>query len=42
MTVAAGLGVDVPITAMVAALVRGHITVSQAVEALLSRPVRKE
>jgi len=40
--VALRMGVDVPITAMVAALVRGRVTVSQAVEALLSRPLRKE
>ncbi|MCV2863181.1 NAD(P)H-dependent glycerol-3-phosphate dehydrogenase [Albidovulum sediminicola] len=36
------MGVDVPVTRMVAALVRGQVSVPQAVEALLSRPLKKE
>ncbi|MCT8331248.1 NAD(P)H-dependent glycerol-3-phosphate dehydrogenase [Albidovulum sediminis] len=35
-------GIDVPVTDMVAALVRGRVSVPQAVEALLSRPLKKE
>ena len=40
--VARRLGVDLPIADMVAALVGGKVSVPQAVEALLSRPLKKE
>lgn len=35
-------GIDMPVTNVVAALVEGKLTVSQSVEMLLSRPLRKE
>lgn len=41
-TVATRAGVDVPVTDMVAALACGRISVPLAVEALLSRPLKKE
>ncbi|MCV2867246.1 NAD(P)-dependent glycerol-3-phosphate dehydrogenase [Defluviimonas sp. WL0002] len=40
--VAGRMAIDIPITRMVAALVGGHVSVPQAVEALLSRPLKKE
>ncbi len=39
---AAKSDVDMPLTRMIAALTRNEITLSQAVEGLLSRPLRKE
>lgn len=42
VTVASRAGVDVPVTEMVAALTCGRISVPLAVEALLSRPLKKE
>lgn len=39
---AATLGLDMPISSMVAALVDGKIAVSEAVVALMARPLRKE
>ena len=42
VALAARLGVEMPISAAVAALVRGEITVPAAVERLLARPLRRE
>lgn len=39
---AANLGIEVPVTQAVAALVSGDITVAQAMDALLSRPLKEE
>lgn len=39
---AAGLGIDMPITRMVAAIVTRRITVNEAAEALLARPLKEE
>ncbi|MEI4485443.1 NAD(P)H-dependent glycerol-3-phosphate dehydrogenase [Frigidibacter sp. MR17.14] len=39
---AAREGVEMPVAGMVAALARGRITVAEAAEALLTRPLRKE
>jgi glycerol-3-phosphate dehydrogenase (NAD(P)+) len=36
------LGVEAPVAAMVSALVAGRVTLSQAVDALLSRPLKQE
>jgi glycerol-3-phosphate dehydrogenase (NAD(P)+) len=36
------LGLDVPVTKMVAALSHGRLSIGEAVEALLARPLRKE
>lgn len=38
----ARLGVDLPVTMMVAALSHGRLSIGEAVEALLARPLRKE
>ena len=38
----AGMGVDMPVTAAVAALIAGDITVPQAMHSLLSRPLKQE
>ncbi|QYZ69864.1 NAD(P)H-dependent glycerol-3-phosphate dehydrogenase [Neotabrizicola shimadae] len=38
----AGMGVEMPITAVVAALIAGDITVPQAMHSLLSRPLKQE
>jgi glycerol-3-phosphate dehydrogenase (NAD(P)+) len=35
-------GIDLPITAMIAALLNGELTLSQAIHALLSRPLKQE
>lgn len=35
-------GIDLPVTAMVAALIDGHIDLSTAIQTLLTRPLRKE
>lgn len=40
--VAHSLGLDMPITAMVAALIAGEVTVAHAVQSLLSRPLKPE
>lgn len=42
VALAARLGVEMPISAAVAALVAGEITVGEAVERLLARPLRRE
>lgn len=39
---AARIGVDMPVAAMVAALVDGRISLTQAVQSLLSRPLKQE
>jgi glycerol-3-phosphate dehydrogenase (NAD(P)+) len=36
------IGVDMPITAMVAAVLDEHLTIPQAVEALMARPLKEE
>jgi glycerol-3-phosphate dehydrogenase (NAD(P)+) len=41
-TLADRLGVEAPVAAMVSALVAGRVTLSQAVDALLSRPLKQE
>jgi glycerol-3-phosphate dehydrogenase (NAD(P)+) len=40
--VAAERGIDMPISTAVHAIVGGKVTVDQAIEALLSRPLRSE
>lgn len=40
--IGAAKGIDLPVTTMVSALVEGRISVSDAVEALMARPLRKE
>ncbi|MEZ5887795.1 MAG: NAD(P)H-dependent glycerol-3-phosphate dehydrogenase [Paracoccaceae bacterium] len=42
LALARKLGVDVPVTAMVAALVDGRVTVGEAMAALMARPLKKE
>jgi glycerol-3-phosphate dehydrogenase (NAD(P)+) len=37
-----GLGFDMPVTSMIAALIDGSITLREGIETLLSRPLRKE
>jgi glycerol-3-phosphate dehydrogenase (NAD(P)+) len=39
---AAQRGIDMPITAMIAALISDKITLNQAVAALMSRPLKQE
>ncbi|HAW48760.1 MAG TPA: glycerol-3-phosphate dehydrogenase, partial [Roseovarius sp.] len=39
---ARALGLDMPVTAAVAALVAGELRVAQAVDMLLSRPLKEE
>ncbi len=39
---AARSGLDLPVTQMVSALLKGEVTLTQAVQALLSRPLRRE
>jgi glycerol-3-phosphate dehydrogenase (NAD(P)+) len=39
---AAQIGVEMPITAMVAAVIDGHLGIAQAVEALMARPLKEE
>jgi glycerol-3-phosphate dehydrogenase (NAD(P)+) len=36
------LGVEAPVAAMVSAVVAGRVTLSQAIDALLSRPLKQE
>lgn len=40
--VAARLQIDMPVTAMIAALVEHHITLPEAIQALMSRPLKQE
>lgn len=40
--IGAARGIDLPVTAVVCALVEGRITVTAAMEALMTRPLRKE
>ena len=42
MRLAARQGVEMPLTAMVAELVAGRVTLAQAVQGLLSRPLTTE